>query len=235
MAQCILCLTPAFEEPKENSRLVVFSDERPVVPAAELPVYLRKCSSYAKEHNVYLVPQRFVVDGVLYLCLFNPEGEILGYQGALHRNPSDQSHLDQYGFVHVLETEVGNIFLCVDRDIYSPEVLRLAKLKGAELIISSQYIEKSELKPTHITSGIWNAAQQQGVYVLGCCNAFSAVAAPWEISPDGSGFIIQPEFTRKLCCKLAFDRLEQAFMGGEIAEKLNSDFCKRYSHLLAQD
>ncbi len=235
MARTVLCFTKAFEKPKALSDLVVFSDFRPFVPAEELSSYIKQCSAYAKEHQVYLLPHRFLWKDILYLCLFDPKGSIIGYQGALHRNLSSQDQLKQYDNVHVIRTPIGNLFLCVDVDIYYPEVLRLARLKGADLILSSQHIPAYDLQPKRIITGIWNAAQQQGVYVAGCCNSFSAVAAPVEVTADGSGFLVQPESTSRLFCKLYFNKLERTSMGGDLREKLNPDFCKRYASILSQD
>lgn len=234
MARTVLCFTEAFEKPKALSDLVVFSDDRPYVPAGDLSPYLKYCSIYAREHRVFLVPHRFMVDNVLYLCLFDPKGSIVGYQGALHRNLSTQSKQEQYEQVHVMQTSVGNLFLCVDTDIYYPEVLRLAKLKGADLIISSQYIHAYDFKPKRITAGIWNAAQQNGLYVAGCSNAFSAVTAPWECTSDGTGFLVQPEHTPNLFCKLYFNKLERAAMGGNLAKQLNPAFCQKFSSFISQ-
>lgn len=36
----------------------------------------------------------------------------------------------------VVHTELGNLFLCVDADIYHPQVLRTAALKGADAVLS---------------------------------------------------------------------------------------------------
>ena len=154
MARTVLCFTEAFEKPKALSDLVVFSDDRPYVPAGDLSPYLKYCSIYAREHKVFLVPHRFMVDNVLYLCLFDPKGSIVGYQGALHRNLSTQSKQEQYEQVHVMQTSVGNLFLCVDTDIYYPEVLRLAKLKARILsfppsIFTLMISNRSALPPAY--------------------------------------------------------------------------------------
>lgn len=234
MARTVVCITKAFQRPRALSDLVVFSDPRPQVPAGDLSPYLRTCSNYARQHKVFLVPQRFVVKQQLYLCLFDPQGQLVGYQGALYRPVGQRTKLLQADAVQVLETAVGRLFLCVDVDLYAPEALRLARLKGAQIVISSQYMEPKDLKPRRIITGIWNAAQQQGLYVVGCCNLFSAVAAPWKLCPDGSGFLVQPEPRPELFCKLYLNKLPRAFLGGELAEQLNPDFCRRYAALLGQ-
>lgn len=216
------------------SDLVIFSDEREYIPNGDTQSYLKHCSLYAKEHQVFLVPHRLVIDNILYLCLFDPSGSIVGLQGALHRNSRTQSHLDLYSKLNILQTRIGNIFLCVDTDIYYPELLRYAKLKGADLVISSQYIPKNELKPKLITTGIWNAAQQNDFYVVNCTNLYSAISAPIEITSDQTGFLIQPEENRKISFKLDFRKLQNISKTEMSAEKCNPNFCKKYAELLGK-
>lgn len=115
---------------------------------------------------------RFVVNNILYLCLFSPKGEVLGIQGATHRNLYNQAELSQYDKIEPIQTPIGNIFLCVDVDIYHPQVLRIARMKGAQIVIASQFIDSYQLSRHMLTTGIWNAAQSNGVYVVGCCNCF---------------------------------------------------------------
>lgn len=81
MARAVVCITPPFGKIKPLSDLVVFSDVKSYIPQWDTPDYLNACRKYAIEHKVYLVPSRFVVDNILYLCLFSPKGDILGIQG----------------------------------------------------------------------------------------------------------------------------------------------------------
>ena len=74
MARTVVCITEAFQKPKPLTDLVIFSDLRPQIPTGDLSPYMKYCSMYAKEHQVWLVPHRFVVDNKLYLCLFDPTG-----------------------------------------------------------------------------------------------------------------------------------------------------------------
>ena len=214
--------------------LVIFSDEREYIPNGDIQAYLKHCNLYAKEHQVFLVPHRLIIDNILYLCLFDPNGSIIGLQGALHRNSKTQTNLDLYSKLNILQTRIGNIFLCVDTDIYYPELLRYAKLKGADLIISSQYIPKNELKPKLITTGMWNAAQQNEIYVVNCTNLYSAISAPIEITSDKTGFLVQPDESGKISFKLNFSKLQDIAAKGMSAEKCNPNFCKKYAELLGK-
>ncbi len=234
MARTIVCITEPFHKPKSLTDLVIFADIRSFIPQWDAADYLNACRTYAQEHQVYLVPSRFVVNNILYLCLFSPQGEILGIQGATHLNLSYRDKLQQYDKVEVLQTPIGNLFLCVDVDIYYPEVLRLAKLKGAEIVISSQYIDAYDLNHHMITTGMWNAAQQNGVFVVGCCNAFSALSAPWDITSDQSGYLVPPAHTRSLFCKVFLNKLERSSLAGPLAPRLNKTLVERYASVISQ-
>lgn len=131
VARAVVCITPPFGKIKPLSDLVVFSDVKSYIPEWDTPDYLNACRKYAMKNNVYLVPSRFVVNNILYLCLFSPKGEVLGIQGATHRNLYNQAELSQYDKIEPIQTPIGNIFLCVDVDIYHPQVLRIARMKGA--------------------------------------------------------------------------------------------------------
>ena len=162
VARAVVCITPPFGKIKPLSDLVVFSDVKSYIPEWDTPDYLNACRKYAMKNNVYLVPSRFVVNNILYLCLFSPKGEVLGIQGATHRNLYNQAELSQYDKIEPIQTPIGNIFLCVDVDIYHPQVLRIARMKGAQIVIASQFIDSYQLSRHMLTTGIWNAAQSNG-------------------------------------------------------------------------
>lgn len=221
MARAVVCITTPFGKIKSLSDLVIFSDVKSYIPEWDTPDYLNACRKYAMEHEVYLVPSRFVVHNILYLCLFSPKGEILGIQGALHRNLYNQADFSQYDQISPIDTPIGKIFLCVDVDIYHPQVLRVARMKGAQIIVSSQFIDSYQLSRHMITTGIWNAAQTNGVYVVGCCNCFSAVAAPCSLTENESGYLVEPENSHSLFAKLFLNKLNRSEFGGNLPDKLD--------------
>lgn len=220
MARAIVCITTPFGKVKPLSELVIFSDIKSYIPQWDTPDYLNACRKYAMTHKVYLVPSRFVVDNILYLCLFSPEGDVLGIQGATHLNLYNQDHFEHYNKVDVIDTPIGCVFLCVDVDIYHPEVVRLARLKGAQIVVASQFIDSYQLSRHMVTTGIWNAAQTNGVYVIGCGNSFAAITAPCSITPDETGFMVPPVHSHTLFSKLYLNKLEKTEFGGNISDKL---------------
>ena len=221
MARAVVCITPPFGKIKPLSDLVVFSDVKSYIPEWDTPDYLNACRKYAMKNNVYLVPSRFVVNNILYLCLFSPKGEVLGIQGATHRNLYNQAELSQYDKIEPIQTPIGNIFLCVDVDSYHPQVLRIAHMKGAQIVIASQFIDSYQLSRHMLTTGIWNAAQSNGVYVVGCCNCFSAVAAPCCLTQDESGYLVPPASSHSLFAKLYLNKLNKSEFGGNLPDKLD--------------
>ena len=221
MARAVVCITPPFGKIKPLSDLVVFSDVKSYIPEWDTPDYLNACRKYAMKNNVYLVPSRFVVNNILYLCLFSPKGEVLGIQGATHRNLYNQAELSQYDKIEPIQTPIGNIFLCVDVDIYHPQVLRIARMKGAQIVIASQFIDSYQLSRHMLTTGTWNAAPSNGVSVVGCCNCFSAVAAPCCLTQDESGYLVPPASSHSLFAKLYLNKLNKSEFGGNLPDKLD--------------
>ena len=109
----------------------------------------------------------------------------------------------------------------MDVDIYHPQVLRIARMKGAQIVIASQFIDSYQLSRHMLTTGIWNAAQSNGVYVVGCCNCFSAVAAPCCLTQDESGYLVPPASSHSLFAKLYLNKLDKSEFGGNLPDKLD--------------
>lgn len=57
---------------------------------------------------------------------------------------------------------------------------------------------------------VWNMAQANGVYVVGASNRIYAIAAPWELTPDQSGYLVRPTEQKSVLCKLFLEKLEKA-------------------------
>lgn len=118
VARAVVSIIPPFGKVRQLTDLVIFSDVKSYIPEWDTPDYLNACRKYAAQNKVYLVPSRFVVDNILYLCLFSPKGEILGIQGATHRNLYNQAELEQYHKIEPISTPIGNIF-CVSMSIFT--------------------------------------------------------------------------------------------------------------------
>lgn len=60
----------------------------------------------------------------------------------------------------------------MDVDIYHPQVLRIARMKGAQIVIASQFIDSYQLSRHMLTTGIW---ERRSVKRRLCCGLAATV------------------------------------------------------------
>ncbi len=185
-----LGLTQPFQPPLEGTQMVVFSDIKNYTAEYEAPRYIKKCINYAKEYNVYLVTGRFVATNFLCMAFIGPDGQVIGVQRATHLNLTYQTALKRSTDLDLYDTPFGRIFLCVDVDIYHPEVLRSAVMRGAKLIISSQYIEFVDYGMHTILQGAYNAAMSYGATVVNVNNNSRCILAGKETARREEQFLL---------------------------------------------
>ena len=92
------------------------------------------------------------------------------------------------------------MFLCVDIDIYRPEVIRAAVALGAGFIVSIQYIEK-RYNEAMILAGAWQNTQQK-LFIYSKHNFGGDIIGPCELASDFSGFIKRMDTFRSYMCKV---------------------------------
>ena len=78
----------------------------------------------------------------------------------------------------MFECPFGSVFRAVDADLFHPEVIRAAALKGARLVIGGVYLPGGEYTSMQGVCGAYNMAQQNGVFVLDANNVVTSLAAP---------------------------------------------------------
>lgn len=223
MEQLSLSVGEPFLSPAFNSNFAVFSNDRGGMIAQEdTEEYLRKVCRYAKHYGVWLVPERFVLMGYQCLCLISPKGEVVGAQKAVFLNTALKQTLKRSTALQVWDTEFGGIFLCVDVDIYHPEVARIAYNMGARIIVGVQQIGQGDYAGNMVVSGGWSAAQTNGVYVIGVSNQFNCVSAPIPLTPHRDGFLVPPSLKLPLTAKLDVRRLESVQPRSPLSRKLLS-------------
>ncbi|MBR5485385.1 MAG: hypothetical protein IKV41_02620 [Oscillospiraceae bacterium] len=233
MSKTVVNITAPFQKPREISQLVIFNDNEPFISADMAGKYLNICRRYALHYGVYLVPSRIVVDNNLHLCLFDPKGNIVGIQSACRINLSFREKFERGTDINIIETPMGKVFLCVDVDIYDPAIIRRAVMMGAQIIISSQYIDSYQFHKGMIDSGIWNAAQTNKVLIIGCCNHFKAIAAPMDLTQDGSGYILHPTNDFSALGKLFLNKLDRDSNIPNVMQ--NKDFVLNFSREMLRE
>ncbi len=178
------------------------------VAEPETKEYISRCCKYAKHYGVWLVPERFVLMGYHCMCLIDPQGKVIGAQRALYHNHALRPGDKKSTTLQVFPTEVGGIFLCVDVDIYRPEVARIAASMGAQIILCNQYIRPGDYSSSMVLTGPWNAAQLGGVYVVSVTNQYNCVCAPIPLSPLKDGFLWAPRRKLPMTQKLPVQHLD---------------------------
>ncbi len=178
MNKLTVCITEPLTVPLPGAQLVVFSDLGNYLSTPDLKKMLGAAVRYAKKHQIYLVPGRFVVQEKLCLCLIGPDGQVLGGQSAVHLNLNYRGQFTRSEELSLIETPFGKIALMVDVDINYPQMVCRAAELGAGLIISSQYIQLYDFHNGRVDQAAVNAAQSGGVHVVAVTNAGSAVVGP---------------------------------------------------------
>lgn len=203
-----LSIGEPFTSPAWGSNFVFFSgDPGGVIPEEESKEYLRRVCKYARMHQVYLVPERFMLMNYQCMCLISPQGKMLGAQKATHLYLPAQPGSKRGIVIDVFSTEFGGIFLCVDVDVYHPEVLRIAAEMGAQYVFCAQQISREDYSSHMVLSGIWNGAQANNLFAVAVSNQFHSVCAPLALSPHGDGFLVKPTMKTPVSAQMQADDL----------------------------
>jgi len=136
-------------------------------------------------------------------CLYGPDGELVGTQPKTHLYPTEVAWGLGYGDdVRVFDTTIGRITfpICMDHTFFEP--IRIAWLKGAEIVIdpaadAAAYDFWSQAR------GVWSRVQESPAYGIACFmvgqmlgvsfGGRSGVYAPLEMTDNGDGVVIQAE------------------------------------------
>lgn len=208
MHELALSIGEPFTSPAWGSNFVVFSGESgSIIPEESSKEYLRRVCKYARHYEVYLVPERFMLMGYQCMCLISPQGKVVGAQRATHLNASAKAGMKRSSSITVYSTEFGGIFLCVDVDIYHPEVVRIAAEMGAQYVICVQQMTRNDYSTQMVLTGIWNAAQSNNIYAIAVSNQFHCICAPLSITQSGDGFVARPTMKTPLARTLNADNL----------------------------
>lgn len=218
--------------PSSDARLVAFADEGIRETRTDVHKHLQQCAAYAKRYEVYLVTGLLVHDGNLCLCLIDPAGELVCRQGANQLSMALRSRLKPENVQHVVSTELGNLTLCVDADIYYPQVLRAAALKGADMAISIQHLDPGEDTPSRLMASVWNAAQTNNLYIMNLSGNGCTVTCPAPVTRNRDGYIVRR--TSMVPVRFGFNtrRLDEVRTEFPLLESLNTRLVQNYEREL---
>ena len=209
MAKLVIDVISDFKKPKFLTDIVIFNDIKDYVSSEDTEKYLVACSKYSKKNNVYLVPIRFITNNTMYLCIFNPSGEIEGIQPAIHLNLTNKNIFKTGKDITFFNVKDVKIVLAVGVDIFHPEYSYYASKVGCDVIISSQYINMFEYSDQMMIRGPWNASQIGNLFVVACNNNSTTVTAPCNITEKQDGYMLQSSSTKQQNIKLFTHKLEK--------------------------
>jgi predicted amidohydrolase len=165
--------------PPSGAQLVVFADTKPYVSEILAAPMLSAAARYAKKYEVCLVPQRFLADGGLCLCMFGADGAPLGVQKATHLNLDYRSYrLRRDDAIRLFDTPFGRAALLVDVDGAMPHVARAAAQSGAELLLMSQFVQLYDFFDDRLTLAPYSAARSNGVPVVASVGGYGVICTP---------------------------------------------------------
>lgn len=194
---------------------------------------IESAADFAVKNDAYAVPGFYVKDGFLKSCIIDNKGKIIGEQCAVHLNGKFFENLNKGSDVNIIETPFAKIFLCVDADIYKPEVIRAAAMLGAELIISMQFIDEEDYCDSMFLSGAWQEAQQNCIYIVNTSNIASYAIGPCETTPDLSG-IMAKNADNLLYCEIDKRLRDKAYKKFPVFDSFNIDFYNKNIEALTE-
>lgn len=211
-----------------NAKLIVVSGGDIDEIKARDEAYLDSFKEYARKYETFVVPGLYMEKGYLCLCLIDDRGDVIGVQRAIHKNISNFPSIKRDSKINIIDTPFAIVFLCVDIDIYRPEVIRAAVALGAEVIVSIQYIEEKRYNEAMILAGAWQNAQQNCVYIVNAHNFGGDIIGPCETASDFSGFIKRMDtHSDHICAKLSRKAREKAYKNFPIFKTLNTEWYKK--------
>jgi hypothetical protein len=209
-------------EPDPAARLVVFPGaEAAAVRARAASAFLEESAAWARRRGVYVVPGLYVKDEALCLCLLDPDGRLLLEQRATHLNPSWAGDLRRGDEIQVAGTLLGKLALCADVDVYKGEVLRIAALQGAEIVVSVQVIREQDYSREMVLAGAWQQAQQNCLYLLNANNLNASMIGPCGTTADQSGFLVEISDRYPLQAELSAEKRLAAYRVFPVFKSLN--------------
>lgn len=168
----------SFSPPPADAELVLFSDPKNYVAQYDSEKMLARAVRYAKHYGVYLVPDRFVTEDSLCLCLIGPDGSPVLGQKAIHLNLDYRGFFRRESRLESAATPFGRVALAVDVDINFPQVARAAAAQGVQLILSSQFIQLFDYLETRVEYGAVAAAKSNAVSVAAVTSAGAVLVGP---------------------------------------------------------
>lgn len=223
------------EEIDKNIQLGVFIEgDITAIKERDPEKFILVAREYAASQNIFLVPGLYIKDEYLCSCLIDNTGKVLGEQKGTHLNKEWFCGLKRASEIYVIETPIGLVFLCVDVDIYKPEVIRIAALLGAEIVICSQYINSKDYSEAMILSGAWQEAQQNCLYIIDSTNYGGNIIGPCNVTDDLTGYMARGSLNDNIHSTLDYEKRNTAIESFPIFKSLNKNLYNKHLNELCE-
>ena len=222
-------IQPWLQPPSGDVQLVLFADEQLHLDEPDVKRHIAGCVKYARQYSVHLVSGLFALDGCLCLALFSPKGDPLCLQKAIHLALPLRHSLHTGERVEVVNTPLGNLCLCVDVDIFCPEVARTAALKGADILLSIQHLDPVDDTHERLMSSVWNAAQSNNLYVVNYSVGGATVACPAPLTRARDGYQLRRVPGLPVRFGMNIDKLDEIRSNLQLMENINTTLIQNYS------
>ena len=232
MENCICEVVAYFHAPSGDARLVMFADEDIHTSKLDVQKHLQLCAEYAAKYRVYLVSGLMVHNQNLCLCLFDAQGNLICRQAAVQLSLALGGKLTRDDRVQVVHTALGNLALCVDVDIFHPQVARAAALKGADVLLSIQHLDPVDDTQERLICSVWNAAQTNNLYVVNLAGSSCTVTCPAALTRAQDGYLVRRTSIVPTRFGLNLDRLDQVRDRFRLLEQINDGLIRNYAELL---
>lgn len=201
----------------------------------------RRLGVYIASGSAMLPDERGAVLNVGYL--FGPDGEVLGRQAKCHLLPLEASWgLEAGDDLRVVRTPAGALGLPICMDATYFETSRILAGLGAEVIlIPACDVQEDRYNPWKALRGLWPRVQESLTYgvhaamvgrFLGMTiTGRSAILAPTELTPDGSGVLAQAgswDQEEIVVADLDYEALHALWRTSDVAEGFNLALYRKY-------
>lgn len=178
---------------------------------------LDEFSKVSRENNIYIILPTFIIrDGKKYnsAVFFDNNGNVIGDYDKTHLFENERRVFDRGDNIKVWDTEIGKIGLMICYDAGFPEVSRVLRLKGAEIVFcpSAWRIQDKEIWDVNIMQ----RAIENRMFVVGV----NSVTKTSKLHLFGCSKIVSPE--GKVVCEIGIDKEES------IVCEVDLDMVKKY-------
>lgn len=203
-------------------------------------------SYLAQKYDIYLMAGTILLpdenNNVYNIAYFyDRQGNLLGCQKKIHLYRTEVVWgLSRGEEINIFSTEIGKIGIAICMDNGYPEVARIMRIKGADIIIDPS-VNPDYYNHYAAINGLWARCQENYVFGIHSCmvgdvlgkiviRGKAKILAPWEITPNQDGFLAEAKTDddeELLISELNFEKLHNLRKEFDLVRNINVNFLKK--------